>query len=72
MSDDRFKDAGEFEPEKAWSNIRKTDSDRSFDAKHPLSRWDRFWIPASLTLLALAIGGCAVYLLLWAFSAPFA
>lgn len=72
MSDDRFKNAGQFEPETAWVAIKQQNAARDFDSKYPLTWWDRFWIPTSLALLLLGILACGVYLLLWLFSAPFA
>ncbi|MGE8247275.1 MAG: hypothetical protein ACN6RA_14770 [Stenotrophomonas maltophilia] len=40
MSDDRFKDAGQFEPEKAWSDIQKADQRRSAGERHPMRMRD--------------------------------
>ncbi|MBN5028198.1 hypothetical protein JY419_02005 [Stenotrophomonas maltophilia] len=36
MTDDRFKDAGQFQPEKAWAKIKTDDFARSSKAKHPM------------------------------------
>lgn len=36
MSDDRFKDAGEFEPKRAWGKIRKGDFLRRSEARNPM------------------------------------
>ncbi len=36
MNDDRFKDAGQFEPVKAWRRIKTADFIRSSEAKHPM------------------------------------
>jgi hypothetical protein len=72
MSEDRFKDAGHFHPARAWEKITRTNKARAFDAKHPLTWWDRFWIPTSIVALLLGLAGCAIYLLIWGLSSPFA
>lgn len=40
MTDDRFKDAGQFEPEKAWSDIQKADQRRATGERHPMRMRD--------------------------------
>ena len=40
MSDDRFKDAGQFEPERAWGEIQKEDQRRSSNERHPMRMRD--------------------------------
>lgn len=72
MTDDRFKDAGEFEPKKAWAKIARADKDRAFEAKYPARWWHALAFPWGVILLLLALAGCLLALLLWALSAPFA
>lgn len=69
---DRWQGTGHFHPAKAWEKITRANKARAFDAKHPISRWERFWIPASIITLVTGLLGCAVYLLVWAFGAPYA
>ena len=40
MTDDRFKDAGQFEPQKAWDKIQKSDQQRELAARHPMRMRD--------------------------------
>lgn len=72
MNDDRFKDAGQFEPGKAWSKISQADADREFEAKNPTKWWHgayfTLWGGAALLAIIVAIVG----LLIWAFRAPYA
>lgn len=69
---DRWQGTGHFHPAKTWQKITRANNDRAFEAKHPLTWWDRFWIPASVSALLLAIAGCALYLLIWGLGAPYA
>lgn len=39
MTDDRFKDAGQFHPEKAWSEIRRKDWERKHEASLGFKGW---------------------------------
>ena len=71
-TDDRFKGTGEFHPEKAWAKMDREAKDRAFEAKHPTRWWHSLAFPWGVGLLLLILAGCAIYLLLWAFSAPFA
>lgn|GEM_PF-1867282 len=71
-SEDRWAGTGHFHPASAWQKITRTNRARAFDAKHPLTWWDRFWIPASIVLLVTGLLGCALYLLIWGVSGPFA
>lgn len=72
MNDERFKDAGHFEPGRAWAKISQADADRELEAKHPTKWWHgayfTLWGGAALVLIVIAIIG----LLIWAFSGPYA
>ncbi len=54
MNEDRFKDAGEFEPVKAWRKIRTADFIRSSESKHPM-RLRNYLIVAGGALALIAI-----------------
>lgn len=51
MTDDRFKDAGEFHPDRAWDKIQEENSTRARDAKYP-KRW---WHDTVFSLAGLAV-----------------
>ncbi|AVH90027.1 TPA: hypothetical protein ACGCEE_000254 [Stenotrophomonas maltophilia] len=72
QTEDRFKGTGQFHPDKAWAKIDREAKDRAFDAKHPPKWWHSLAFPWGVALLLLGLAGCVIYLLLWAFSAPFA
>lgn len=54
MNDERFKDAGQFEPHKAWSRIKTSDFIRSSEAKHPM-RFRNYLIVGLGALALIAI-----------------
>lgn len=72
MNDDRFKDAGHFEPRTAWEKITRANKDRAFEAKYPTKWWHgpyfTLWAGGALLLLVASVAG----LLIWAFSGPYA
>jgi hypothetical protein len=58
MQDDRFKDAGQFHPEKAWSEIRRKDWERKHEAGSRGGGRVAIYLAAGLILL---LGGLAVF-----------
>lgn len=54
MNDDRFKNAGQFEPVRAWNKIKTADFIRSSEAKHPM-RIRHFLIVAGGAIAIIAI-----------------
>jgi len=59
MQDDRFKDAGQFHPEKAWSEIRRKDWEREHEGGLGVKGW------ALVIALLLSIVGTVVCALLF-------
>lgn len=59
MTDDRFKDAGQFHPERAWSEIRRKDWERKHEAGSRGGGRVAIYLVAGLILL---LGGLAVFL----------
>lgn len=64
MSDDRFKDAGQFQPEKAWRRIRHENLDRKLEAEFPKKWWHDIvfgWGGLIVLLGTLASIGLLIY-----------
>lgn len=65
MTDDRFKDAGQFAPDKAWSRIVRDDSRRHAAAR--VTWKDSVFATCMLALLAACIVGSLVGFGFWLF-----
>ncbi len=63
MTDERFKDAGQFQPEKAWAKVKTADFHRRLEAAETWQ--DRLYVRAMLGLLGL-IALSLPFLLIWA------
>lgn len=57
MTDDRFKDAGQFHPEKAWSEIRRKDWERKHEAGSRGGGWLALALLACVLLIVVCVGG---------------
>ncbi len=58
MTEDRFKDAGEFHPERAWSEIRRKDWERKHEAGGRGGGRIAIYLVAGLLVL---LGGLTVF-----------
>ncbi len=63
MTDDRFKDAGQFQPEKAWAKIKTDDFVRSSKAKHPMQFRDYvILVGGAIALIAIPLIAISFFL----------
>lgn len=61
MSDDRFKDAGQFQPNRAWLKIKAADFHRRLEVAETWQ--DRVYVRALLGLLGLIVVSLPVLLI---------
>ncbi|WP_323162773.1 hypothetical protein [Stenotrophomonas maltophilia] len=63
MTDDRFKDAGQFQPEKAWAKMKTDDFVRSSKAKHPMRFMDYvILVGGAVALIAIPLIAISFFL----------
>lgn len=57
MTDDRFKDAGQFHPQKAWSEIKRKDWERKHEAGSRGGGWIGLGLIGCALLIVVCVGG---------------
>ncbi len=57
MIEDRFKDTGQFHPERAWSEIRRKDWERKHEAGSRGGGWLALALLACALLIVVCVGG---------------
>lgn len=56
MSDDRFKNAGQFEPKRAWSEIQRKDWEAKTESQARGGGWLAFGLFICLLLIVIGLG----------------
>jgi hypothetical protein len=61
-----------YPPMKSWDEIKRENADREFDRRYPTKWWEPAFFAVVYGGALLALAGCALWLLGWVLSAPFA